>query len=365
MKRMMKDNKSHTLHRHRLLTLLLVLCPLGAFAQKLIVENITIDVGRTGYEQPVTAVFECRNKGFRKLRISAVRPDCNCTKVEYPVAEIGAGDRFQIRMTYDARQLGHFDKQAAVVSNGTKAPLYIRMHGVVLADLQDFSESYPVEMGDLRLDKSDLEFDDVNRGDLPVQELRLYNTSNRICQPGLMHLPSYLTATVLPERVYPGRTATIKVTLNSSKLHDYGLTQSSVYLSAMPGDKVSSDHEIPVSVVLLPSFLGMKDAQKQYAPHLELSKDQVDVDFRGKTKKSETILISNTGRTDLNISSLQLFTGGLTVSLDKRVLHAGESAKLKVTAQRDELKKIRTRPRILMITNDPDRAKIVIGINVK
>jgi hypothetical protein len=32
---------------------------------------------------------------------------------------------------------------------------------------------------------------------------------------------------------------------------------------------------------------------------------------------------------------------------------------------RDDLQKVRTRPRILMITNDPDKAKIVITINAK
>ena len=268
-------------------------------------------------------------------------------------------------MTYDAQQLGHFDKQAAVVTNATAKPFYIRMKGIVLRDYQDLSANYPITMGNLLLDHSELEFDDINRGDQQVQVLHIYNSSTTVCQPNLMHLPSYLKATMVPERLGPGRAGTLTVTLNSKDLHDYGLTQSAVYLAENPGDKVSADHEIPVSAVLLPSFMGMTSAQKQYAPKMQLSKTTCDIQFEGKSKKKDIIEITNKGRTELDISSLQLFTGGLQVSLGKSKLQPGEKTTLKITALRDDLKKVRTRPRILMITNDPDHPKVTITINAK
>ena len=60
-----------------------------------------------------------------------------------------------------------------------------------------------------------------------------------------------------------------------------------------------------------------------------------------------------------------MFTAGLKVTLGKRELKPGESTKLKITALRDELEKQRSKPRVLMITNDPDKAKVVIKINVR
>ena len=349
--------------RHIILSLLLASAIGSASAQKLTIEKTTIDVGKTGYQQPITAVFEFRNRGHRKVRIESVKPDCNCTKVDYPKGELS--DKFEIRMTYDARQLGHFDKQCAVVTSNMKKPLYLRMKGIVLAEYQDLSKNYPIEIGDLLLNRSDLEFDDINRGDQQVQLLHIYNSGNQNCQPNLMHLPDYLTAAMVPERLAPGHAGTMTVTLNSTKIHDYGLTQTSVYLAGNPGDKVSADNEIPVSTVLLPSFVGVTAAQKQYAPKMLLSKKQVDILFAGKSKKKDVIEISNQGRTELNISSLQLFTGGLQVSLGQSRLKPGESTKLKITAIRDDLKKVRTRPRILMITNDPDQPKVTITINAK
>ena len=91
----------------------------------------------------------------------------------------------------------------------------------------------------------------------------------------------------------------------------------------------------------------------------------MDIVFDGKSKKKDEIQLSNIGRTPLTISSLRMFTPGLKISLGKSTLQPGESTKLKITAERDELKKARTKPRILMITNDPDKSKVVININIK
>ena len=339
--------------------------PLPASAQKLEAEKMIVDVGRTGYQMPVTATFEFKNKSHRHLKISEVRPDCYCTSIDFPRQEIGAGDNFQIKMTYDARQLGHFDHQAAIVSNASKKPVYIRMKGVVLADYQDVSGTYPVEMGDLRLDKDALEFDDVNKGFEQVQELHIFNNGTQTYQPNLMHLPSYLSAVVVPERLAPNRAGKITVTLHSDKLHDYGLTQTSIYLAGNPGDKVSPDHEINVSAVLLPAILELRADQRMRAPKLQMSKQNIDIVFGGKKKKTDVIELTNQGKTELDISSLQMFTGGITVSLGKSKLAPGQSTKLKVTAMRDEVLKLRRRPRILMITNDPDQGKVVININAK
>ena len=180
-----------------------------------------------------------------------------------------------------------------------------------------------------------------------------------------MHLPSYLSATMTPKRLSPRQTGVMKVTLHSDKIHDYGLTQSSIYLAGNPGDKVDAEHEINVSAVLLPSFVGISQAQLQYAPKIQLSKEKVNIVFNGKKKRSDVITITNTGRSELDISSLQLFTTGLTVSLGKSHLRSGERTKLKITALREELQKVRVRPRILMITNDPTKPKVTITIHAK
>lgn len=335
-----------------------------ANAQRLSVEKTTIDCGRVGYEQPVTATFELRNKGLRRLTIESVKTDCGCTAVDFP-KEVGAGDKFTIKMTYDARQLGHFYKMAAVKSNASKEPLYLTMKGVVLAEVLDYAGNYPLSMGELLLDKNDLEFDDVNKGDEHIQEIHVYNNGSEVMQPNIMHLPPYLTAEVQPQTISPGHGATITVTLHSDKLRDYGLTQTSVYLAKRLGDKVSPDIEVPVSAVLLPDLKEFASLNKDQAPQLQISTTEVDFSsLDGKSKKTADVTLFNVGHSPLVISSMQMFTSGLKVTLGKREIEPGQSTTLKITGFAEDLQKVRTRPRILMITNDPDHSKVVVNIKL-
>ena len=171
-----------------------------------------------------------------------------------------------IKMTYDARQLGHFQKMCLVKSNGTKRPFYLTMKGVVKADMHDFSGDYPVAMGDLLLDKAVLEFDDVNKGDVPEQEIHIYNNSRKAMRPNLMHLPPYLQAITSPDHLLPGRSATITVKLLSEKLRDYGLTKTTLYMAHNPGDRVRQDYGIDVATVLLPDMKQFEKDNKGLAP---------------------------------------------------------------------------------------------------
>lgn len=346
----------------KILLCVLTLLPLGAMAQRLVVEKTAVDCGKTAYKQPVTATFELQNKSSKKLVIKEVKTDCGCTTVEYPQTGVSGGDQFQVKVTYDARQLGHFHKMVGIVSNASEKPLYLTMTGVVLADLQDYSGTYPYEMGDLLLDRRDLEFDDVNKGDMPVQEVHILNNGKKVLHPNVMHLPSYLSAVVTPERLLPGRSGKVTLTLNSSNLRDYGLTQSSVYMAQEPGDKVSATNEMGISIVLLPALSEMNTTR---APRLTLSSDSVEIVFNGKAKRKGEIILTNQGNATLEITSLQMFTSGLEVTLNKRTLSPGKSTRLKVTAYHDQLSKVRTRPRILMITNDPSRPKVILHIHTK
>lgn len=336
----------------------------SATAQKLVVEKPILECGRTGFLQPVTATFDLKNKG-RKIFIESVRPDCGCTAVEFP-REVGAGDKFTIKMTYDARQLGHFQKSAAVMVKGASKPIYLTMRGIVLTEVQDYTGSYPLSMGALLLDLDVLEFDDVNKGDTPIQEIHILNNGTDRMEPRLMHLPPYLDATVKPESLEPGKSGTITVTLVSDKLRDYGLTKTQVYLAQQLGEKVSADNAVDVSVTLLPDLSQFEGVSRAQAPKLQISETDLDfTDFGGKEKKTVDVQLMNTGASTLVISSMQMYTGGLKVTLGKQQIEPGQFTTLRIVGFSKELEKVKGRPRILMITNDPDHPKVTINIKVK
>ena len=92
---------------------------------------------------------------------------------------------------------------AAIKSNGSNQPVYLTMKGIVVAELEDYTGNYAYKIEDLLLDKNELEFDDVNKGDAPVQEIHIMNDGADAMTPTVMHLPSYLSAKVVPVRRAP------------------------------------------------------------------------------------------------------------------------------------------------------------------
>lgn len=353
------------------LTLLLFGAAMTATAQQLVSTKPTIDCGQAAYQIPVTATFELKNTGTEDLLISDVKADCGCTKATLSKEKLAAGELCTLMLTYDARMLGHFVKQVAVTYQTAKAsvtaeaPLYLTMKGVVLSELKDYSGTFPYTMGDLLADKNVLEFDDVNKGDHPEQEIHILNNTTAPVTPNIEHLPPYLSAIVTPEQLKPGQSGKVIVTLSSQYISDFGLTQTTVYLASHLGDKITPDNELPVSIVLLPDLSTFEGSNKLYAPKMSLSANSLEVGMvDGRQKKKAEIVIGNTGRLPLEISSIQMFTGGIRLTLDKQVLQPQEQTKLKVTVDTEQLKSSRTKPRILMITNDPDHSKVIIPVNI-
>lgn len=343
------------------------LLALSASAQKITTQHKLIDCGQVVFRHPVTSEFKMKNDGNRALRISEVKKSCGCTSVEYPTQSIAPGEEFVVKMTYDAKQMGTFVKQLLLYSNASGEPYMLTMQGKVVEQMSDFSGSYDYMLGALKADVQEIEFDDVNRGDRPVQRIHIFNPTDETMEPVVMHLPSYLSAQVSPSKLAPHHGGEVTIVLDSKKLRDFGLNQTSIYLGERPGDKVSSEKEITASAVLLPDFDNMSEAQKESAPKIVLSTTNLNLgSFDGKKKLKGEIVISNEGKSTLDIRSMQMFNIGMQVALNKSHLKPGETAKLKITVIASDLAKAKVRnPRVLMITNDPNQAKVLIRIVIK
>lgn len=347
--------------------MLSALLALPASAQKITTQHEVVDCGQVVFRKPVTAEFVLKNDGRKPLVINNVLKSCGCTEVDYPKTGIAAGESFVIKAVYDAKQMGTFTKQVCLYTNAGEEPFILSMRGRVVGSVVDFAGSYDEMLGAIKSDAQEVEFDDVNRGDRPVQRIHIFNPTDEVMEPVVMHLPDYLHAFVSPSKVAPRHSAEISFVLDSKKLRDLGLNQTSVYLGERPGDKIAPEKEIVVSAVLLPGFENMTPAKKALAPKMEMSTTDLNLgSFNGKKKLKGEILITNKGKSELDIRSMQMFTMGLQVNLKKSKIQPGETVKMKVTAVAADLKKSRVRhPRILMITNDPDHAKVVVKINVQ
>lgn len=334
-------------------------------AQNIKTTNVDVDCGQVIFKKPVTVEFELVNNSRNDMFIRDVRTSCGCTSVEYPEKRIERGATFFVKATYDAKQLGHFAKQVGIYTANNPVPTYLTMRGVVVSEIKEFEGAYAFKVGDLTVDRADIEFDDVNQGDMQVQEIHVFNNSSRSAEPVVMHLPPYLKAEVSPSTIASGHAGVIRLMLDSQKLRSLGLTQTKIYLGHQPGDKVSRDKEMLVSVVSLPNFQDMEEIDLMNAARIKYEPLALDLGrFNGKNKLKGEVVITNKGLSALKITSLQMYTEGIKVSLGQRSLEVGASTKLKITVDRRQLQHVKGKPRVLLTTNDPKRPKVIIDINV-
>ena len=340
-------------------------CLVGYAQPKATFDKMTHEFGVVLWKHPATATFQIKNDGDKPLVISNVTTSCGCTVADWTKDPIAPGATGVVTSTFDAKALGHFYKDIGVYCNASARPIYLMLRGEVSADPKNYTLTHPYEIGAIRLNKAAIEFDDTNKGDKPTMEILVANTTSDVYTPVLMHLPPYLEAVAVPERIGKKATGKIKVTLDTDKLPKFGLTTATVYLSRFPGDKVSEENAIPVSAVLLPDFSNMSQQQRLNPPAVQLSATEFTVPpLAENAKKKLTVVVKNVGKSDLDITDLQVFNPALGVQLKKRVLKPGAQTKMKITVYGKYLKKVKSAPRVLMITNDPNCPKIVIRVNV-
>lgn len=350
---------------HILLLSILYFSTVQLFAQP----KITLDKGVYDFEtilwkNPVTATFVVKNTGNKPLVISNVTSSCGCTVVDWEKRPIMPGKKGVVSSVFDAKTLGRFRKSIGIYSNASNMPQYVQIKGTVTSDAKNFFMTHPYKIGDVRLDKNEILFDDANKGDKPFVDLLLANMSEKPYYPVLMHLPPYMSAKAIPERINSNQTGKIRITVDTNKLPGFGLTTASVYLAKFLGDKVGSDNEIPISIIMLPNFNKATDEVKNNPPIIKLSQNSWNVDeLKQHKKKSIYVVVSNQGKSNLEIKDLQVFNSALGVELKKKVIAPGSSTKLKITIYSDYLKKTKGMPRLLIISNDPNKPKIIFNVN--
>ena len=328
-----------------ILTLLTV--ALAAVAQPRISSNKeTHNFGQIEWKRPVTVEYTITNTGNQPLVLTNVTTSCACAVADWTKEPIAPGGKGTVKATFDAKALGHFEKSVGIYSNASPSLVYLKFTGEVVQEIKDYTKQLPHAIGSIRLDRDEFAFPDVYRGQQPSLTFSIANLSDRPYEPVLMHLPPYLKMEAEPKVLLKGKKGTVKLTLDASQLKDYGLTQTSVYLSRFSGDKVSEDNEIPVSAILLPDFSRMTEKDSLNAPAMHISETN----------------IANSGKTPLIISKLQVFNSSVGVSLKKTVIPPDGMTKLKVTIRKRDVGNKKHHLRILMITNDPLRPKVEINI---
>ncbi len=99
----------------------------------------TIDLGKIQQGNPTTALFSVFNIGTEPLIIEQANPTCGCTISDYTKEPIANGKSGEIKATYNAANIGAFEKHLTVKFAGTTEVKSITIKGEVLSK-EDFAK---------------------------------------------------------------------------------------------------------------------------------------------------------------------------------------------------------------------------------
>ena len=92
----------------------------------------SIDLGKVKQDNPVTGIFEVTNISKEPLLIEQANPTCGCTISDYTKEPIAPGKTGTIKATYNAKNVGMFEKHLTVKFAGIDELKSITIKGEVL-----------------------------------------------------------------------------------------------------------------------------------------------------------------------------------------------------------------------------------------
>lgn len=95
--------------------------------------NEVLDYGTIEYDSDGTREFKFKNTGKEPLIIYSATGSCGCTVPTAPKEPIKPGETGVIKVHYDTKRVGSFEKTVTVASNGKVASKTLKIKGTVKA----------------------------------------------------------------------------------------------------------------------------------------------------------------------------------------------------------------------------------------
>lgn len=89
------------------------------------------DFGNISSKKSVSTLFEFSNAGEMPLLIKEVKTSCGCTVPEWSKEIIQSNESGEIKILYDAKYPGRFNKTITVFYNGKNSPQVLTIKGEV------------------------------------------------------------------------------------------------------------------------------------------------------------------------------------------------------------------------------------------
>ena len=165
---------------------------------------------------PKSFVYRFTNIGKETVAIKRLVSTCSCASAVCPVKEVAPGASAEISVTYNPKgHPGKFERKIFVYTQDGNSPAVVLRLSVEVATGADLSQEWPVQMGSIRLRRSEVAFSAGAKG---VEQLRFINLSGRplTLQCEESFLPDCLSFRTEPSVVEDGAEGVIVISYDPS-----------------------------------------------------------------------------------------------------------------------------------------------------
>lgn len=167
-------------------------------------------------DAPTSFAYRFTNVGKETVTIKRLVSTCSCASAVCPVKEVAPGASAEISVTYNPKgHPGKFERKVFVYTQDGNSPAVVLRLSVEVATGADLSQEWPVQMGSIRLRRSEVAFSAGAKG---VEQLRFINLSGRPlalqCEENF--LPECLSFRTEPEVVEDGAEGVIVISYDPS-----------------------------------------------------------------------------------------------------------------------------------------------------
>lgn len=300
---------------------------------------------------PVTHEFTFLNTTNRPIKILTVQASCGCTTPGWSKEAVSPGKTGFIQARFDPKgRPGYFSKSLTVTTDYDAAPVILQIKGEV--STPDTADELRVSKGGWGLKVSSFNLGKVYiKDEAAVKEFPVVNKGDKTITVLDIVGPPYIKATVEPLALKPGEFGSIKIDYHGKQKAMYGFQSDNIEFHT--DDETMPVKSFSVYATLEDDFSKLTAEDLAVAPQLKIAETSLDFGKIQQGQRAEReVIITNNGKKELILKSLQGNCSCVTATSSKNALKAGESATIKIAFNSSERKGSQQKA-VTIYSNDP------------
>lgn len=341
----------------RFLSLILVVLSFTASAQQakpMVFKEEIFDFGSVKEDGgPVVHEFIFTNTTSRPVKILDVKPSCGCTTPDWSKEPVAPGKTGFVQASYNPKgRPGYFNKTLTIITDNESNPVVLQIKGNVSTEGVGSEADFKTAFGSWKFKTGSFNMGKVYRKDeSTVRDFPFLNTGTKPVTVSNVVAPAYIKVDVTPKAIAPGEKGHIKLVYNAKLKDQYGYQSDNIEIHT--NDATMPVKSFTVLATLEDYFGDLKPEDYVKAPRLLSAQSSVDF---GRLAKNTTVVrevsITNTGKKELQIKSVQPNCTCVSASVNKNTLKPGESTSLKISFNTQDRKSTQNKA-VTIYSNDP------------